>query len=163
MPVHQRPRVFNDMSWINDARGSSSLCRSLSVGRGLRSPEGKKETTRQQHSSAGKNRVRARSKSVGRPSGAASLHAAAALTGTAPPSPRSRNRVLDRRSCVNTGNDGESVLSRKSSQSRGTAGRRVAVARPSVVDVLAIKDITAGNIRADLDAQQLELKPISVL
>ena len=155
MPAHQRPRVFNDMAWIDEARVSTPLRRSLSTGRGMQSTN-EQSPTRQ--SLSGSTSLHTRSKSVGRSSGAA-IHAAAAL---APTTPRSRNRVLDRRSLGNL-SDGESFLSRKSLNTRGTAGRGAAAARRSPVKVVPVEVITLGNKRANDDAVQLQLSPITSL
>ena len=87
------------------------------------------------------------------------LRAAAAL---APMTPRSRHRALDRRSLGNL-SDGESFLSRKSLNTRGTAGRGAAAARRSHVKVLHVEVITLGNKRTNEDAVQLQLSPITSL
>uniref|UniRef100_A0A7S3P4B0 Uncharacterized protein n=1 Tax=Amphora coffeiformis TaxID=265554 RepID=A0A7S3P4B0_9STRA len=158
MPAHQRPRVFNDMAWIKEARVSSPLSRSLSAGRGLRSTE-ERDAARQ--SLSGSASLHTRSKSVGRSSGAA-IHAAAALNTVAPATPRSRNRALDRRS-IGHFNDGESLLSRRSSHTRGTASRGAAAARRSPVKVMPVEAITLGNVRAHEEALQLQLTPITSL
>jgi hypothetical protein len=109
--AHQKPRAFNDLSWTKDAN-ITGIARSLSTGRGLRSPE--KSLTSLDMNSSSHNRGKSRASAV----------AGAAVIVEAPPTPCSRNRVYGRRS---------GALDVSSLHSRRTSPRKAAVTKRQTI------------------------------
>lgn len=140
MPAHQRPRAFNDMSWINEARHHTdiaALSRSVSVGRAIQ------EKDKRQKSLTGSAILHNRSKSTGRTSAIAS----AALLHDAPVTPRSRNRVADRRSLAHV-NDATSLHTtgtRRTTGTRGTNSRGAAAARREAAEWRPVPTISVPS------------------